>query len=183
MDVNSLVANNLKAIREEKKLSLDSAAKLTGVSKSMLGQIERGETNPTIAVLWKIAGGLKVSFSSLIDRGEKNVDVIRKAESEPLVENGGRYINYPLFSFDENRRFEVYMIEVEPGGLYASEAHLPRTEEFITLFSGRLVLDVGGQEYRLGTGDTIRFNADVPHSYASVGDDTAKMSMIIYYAR
>lgn len=55
--MSSRISENLRQIRKEKKLSLDSMAEQTGVSKSMLGQIERGESSPTVATLWKIATG------------------------------------------------------------------------------------------------------------------------------
>ena len=60
MDVTSLVAKNVRQARETKKLTLDGAAAATGVSRSMLAQIEKGEVNPTISVLWKIANGYKM---------------------------------------------------------------------------------------------------------------------------
>ena len=66
MDVTSVVAMNIKSIREQKKLTLDAASEITGVSRSMLSQIEKGDVNPTISVLWKIANGYKVSFTSLV---------------------------------------------------------------------------------------------------------------------
>src|SRR5690554_5668235 len=66
MEIDLVIAKNLKAIRESKKLSLEKVAELTGVSKTMIGQIERGESAPTITTIWKIANGLKVSFTSLI---------------------------------------------------------------------------------------------------------------------
>lgn len=67
MDVNGVVAANVKAIRERKRLTLDAAAAATGVSRSMLAQMEKGEVNPTISVLWKIANGYKVSFTFLVE--------------------------------------------------------------------------------------------------------------------
>lgn len=66
MDIQKNMGKNIKTIREQKKITLDSAAKLTGVSRSMLAQIEKGEVNPTISILWKIANGYKVSFTSLV---------------------------------------------------------------------------------------------------------------------
>ncbi|MEN6483123.1 MAG: helix-turn-helix transcriptional regulator, partial [Anaerolineaceae bacterium] len=65
-DATLLIAKNLKRIREERKLSLDRLSDLTGVSKSMLGQIERGESSPTISMVWKITNGLKISFTTLL---------------------------------------------------------------------------------------------------------------------
>ena len=67
MDVTTVVSANIKNIREKKKLTLDAAAEITGVSRSMLAQIEKGDVNPTISVLWKIANGYKVSFTSLVE--------------------------------------------------------------------------------------------------------------------
>ena len=67
MNVNDVIAQNVRAARERKKLTLDGAAELTGVSRSMLAQIEKGEVNPTISVVWKIANGFKVSFTSLVE--------------------------------------------------------------------------------------------------------------------
>ena len=61
------VGKNLRKIRNDLGLSLDETSKLTGVSKTMLGQIERGESSPTISTLWKISSGLKISFTSILD--------------------------------------------------------------------------------------------------------------------
>lgn len=66
---------------------------MTGVSKAMLGQIERGESSPTVTTLWKIATGLQVSFSSLLHNGETEVSVVEKKEVIPIVEEDG-HIEY-----------------------------------------------------------------------------------------
>lgn len=67
MELQKMIGANVKAARERRKLTLDAAALLTGVSRSMLAQIEKGDVNPTISVLWKIANGYKVSFTSLTE--------------------------------------------------------------------------------------------------------------------
>ena len=82
MEPQKLIAMNTKEIRERKKLTLDAAAKLTGVSRSMLAQIEKGDVNPTVSVLWKLANGYKVSFTSLVDN---------HAEPELLIRAGARH--------------------------------------------------------------------------------------------
>ena len=181
MDVNLIVAENLKTIRENKKLSLDQVAKLTGVSKSMLGQIERGEVNPTISVVWKIANGLKISFTSLLDHARDNVEIVRKNEVAPLIEDEGRFFNYPVFTFDESRKFEQYVIEIKPGGSLSAEPHLLGTEEFVTAFEGGVVISVGGKEFRLDDGDSIHFKSDVSHSYRNEGNKPARLHMTIFY--
>ena len=77
MDVNKIIAQNVKKLREKRKLTLDAASEITSVSRSMLAQIEKGDVNPTISVLWKIAGGYKVSFTSLLEQDlQSSVDVV-----------------------------------------------------------------------------------------------------------
>lgn len=182
MDITNTIAANTKRIREQKKLTLDGAAAVTGVSRSMLAQIEKGEVNPTISVLWKIANGYKVPFTSLVeDRGEA-VSVIRLADTQPLLEDGERYRNYPIFPFDEKRLFETCRIVIEPGGSLTAQPHLKGTVEYITVFSGCVEIVAGEERVELSKGDSIRFCADVPHGYRNGGTDTAELSMLIYYS-
>ena len=183
MEVTKVVAANARRLREEKKLTLDAAAAATGVSRSMLAQIERGEVNPTISVLWKMANGYKVSFTALVEREGDAVAVLRQGELPPLSEDEGRYLNYPLFSFDERTGFETYRIVIRPGGALDAQPHLSGAEEYITVFAGSAEIRVGEAVYTLERGDSIRFRADVPHGYRNPGADTAELSMLIYYNR
>lgn len=181
MDVTTVVAYNAKRIREQKKLTLDAAAECTGVSRSMLAQIEKGDVNPTISVLWKIANGYKVSFTSLMERRDEAICVVRQAETEPLQEDGGKYLNYPVFTFNEETLFETYRIVIEPSGSLSAQPHLSGSEEYITVFAGEVEIGVAERRFRLGQGDSIRFQADVPHTYRNPGSVRAELSMLIYY--
>jgi transcriptional regulator with XRE-family HTH domain len=181
-DLTLLVAQNLKRIREEKRLSLERLAELTGVSKSMLGQIERGESSPTVATVWKIANGLKVSFTALLSSPQSDTSLVRQADIRPLIEDDGKYRLYPFFPIEEGRRFEVYAIEIDGGGSLSAEAHPEGTQEFITVYAGALTVRVNGQEYRIGAGDAIRFRADCAHSYLNPGEEMAKVSLVIQYS-
>jgi len=183
MEVTSIVAVNIKRIREQKKLTLDAAAEVTGVSRSMLAQIEKGDVNPTISVLWKIANGYKVSFTSLVERKNDTISVVRQSDVEPLKEDNGRYLNYPIFPFDEKSLFETYRIVIEPLGMLSAEPHLNGSEEYITVFTGRVEIAVADERFELATGDSIRFYANTPHSYRNVGTERVELSMLIYYNR
>ncbi len=181
MDVNSVVSVNIKRIRERKKLTLDAAAEITGVSRSMMAQIEKGYVNPTISVLWKIANGYKVSFTSLVERKNDAVAVVRRSDVEPLKEDNGRYLNYPIFPFDEKTLFETYRIVIEPEGTFSAEPHLNGSEEYITVFSGRVEITVAEERFEMAKGDSIRFYANTSHSYRNVGTEQVELSMLIYY--
>lgn len=180
-EINLIVAKNLKTFREDRKLSLEKVAELTGVSKTMIGQIERGESSPTIKTIWKIANGLKISFTSLVNNPLPETKIIRKSELQPLTESDGKYRVYPNFPFEDGRRFEVYTVEIDAGGCLDSESHPEGTEEYVTVFEGELVIKVDGEQIVLQSGDSIRFKADRAHSYQNVKSQQIKLSMILYY--
>lgn len=178
--MNSIVAMNIKRLREENKLSMEELAKLSGVSKSMIAQIERGEGNPTLSTLWKISNGIKVPFDALTVRPETPHEIVKISEVQPLYEDDGKVKNYSLFPDNENRRFAIYYLELEQGSYWQSEAHLKGTTEFITIFSGMVEIETDGESFMIEKGGSIRFKADTVHSYRNVGKETALMHMTIY---
>lgn len=178
--MNMTVAKNIKRLREENKLSMEELAKLSGVSKSMLAQIERGDGNPTISTLWKISNGMKVPFDALTVRPKSPYEIVKTSEIQPLLEDGGKVKNYSLFPDDENRRFAVYYLELDGGSYWKSEPHLKGTTEFITIFAGKIEIYADGQRFVVERGESIRFRADTVHSYKNVGDESVILHMILF---
>ena len=178
--MNIIVAKNIKRLREEKKLSMDELVKLSGVSKSMLAQIERGDGNPTISTLWKISNGMKVPFDALTVRPKSPYEIVKKTEIQPLLEDGGKVKNFSLFPDNENRRFAVYYLELDQGSYWESETHLKGTTEFITIFKGKIEIYAGGQRFMVEEGESIRFRADTNHSYKNAGNESAILHMILF---
>lgn len=180
-NIQKNIGQNLKTIRKTRGLSLDSTAEATGVSKAMLGQIERGESNPTVTTLWKIAAGLQVSFSSLISEEPTEVVFVPLSNIDPVTENNGEYRVYSIFPFDPRKKFEIYIIELDPGCRHTSERHNEGIEEYITVMSGSLEMKIGNQSYFVGSGSSIRFIANKPHTYVNPGADTARFQAVMYY--
>ncbi|MGE7949288.1 helix-turn-helix domain-containing protein [Lysinibacillus sp. NPDC093688] len=180
-EIHLIFARNLRMIREKEKLSLEKVSQLCGVSKTMIGQIERGESSPTLTTIWKIANGLKVSFTTLINNPQPDTEIIVREDVQMLSEDDGRYRVYPYFPFQEDSRFEIYTVEIEREGTLSAEAHKDGTEEFITVFGGELVIRVNEDEFHVKSGDSIRFKADRPHIYMNPGDTLTRLSMTIYY--
>ena len=178
--MNLIVAKNIRRLREENKLSMDELSRLSGVSKSMLAQIERGDGNPTISTLWKISNGMKVPFDALTVRPENLYQIVKTSEIQPLLEDNGKVRNYPVFPDDENRRFAVYYLELEEGSFWESEPHLKGTTEFIMVFAGKVEISADGQKFEVEKGESIRFKADTIHSYKNVGDEQVILHMILY---
>mgnify|MGYP000020718885 FL=1 len=177
--LNILVSENIKRIRQEKNLSLGDLAKLSDVSKSMLAQIERGEGNPTLSTLWKIANGMQVSFNTLIAQPKLPYKVTKLAEIEPILDMNGELKNYSLFSDIENN-FSIYQIEVGKEISWISEAHLHGTAEFITIIQGSLEIKLEDKTFILKKGENLWFKADVLHSYHNLGEGTTIFYNILY---
>ncbi|WP_147565715.1 helix-turn-helix domain-containing protein [Clostridium tyrobutyricum] len=180
-DLNSLIATNFKRIREDRKLSLDKVSELTGISKSMLGQIERGKSNPSVTTISKIAYGLRIQVDKLITTPKANTTVIHKINVKPLIEDDGKYKLYPFFSYEDGRYFEIYTLEIEKSGYLKTDAHIDGTEEFLTIFRGEITIKVDNEKYILKDGDSIRFKADRPHSYRNTGCTLAEIDLIVYH--
>lgn len=175
------IAENLRRLRGEKRLSLDDVARFTGVSKSMLGQIERRASNPTIQTVWRIANGLRISLSGLLRLPENETEIVRTAEISPVVGDSGRFRVYSLFPFHEETRFEILSVEMDEGAFSASEAHTPGTLEYLLATEGRTAVRLGEEERILAAGDSLRYRADRPHAYRNAGPGRAGFRMVMFY--
>lgn len=179
MEIGEIIAHNLKKIREERKLSLGQLADSAGVSKVVLSQIEKGDSNPTINTIWKITGALQLPYTSLLELPEAHAVHIKKANTHELIED-----KYHIFSYypkDQYRNFEMYQIEMEPGCAHPSIGHSTNSSEYIMMIDGQAVLEVNGKKYLLEKDDALFFEASVPHYYKNETNKPVKMMLLIYY--
>lgn len=177
--ITSIIAANLQAIRKERQMSLQTLANLTGVSKSMLGEIERGTGNPTITVLWKITTGLKISISRLIYEQDPGCRVVREKERQ-VLQDAPQNISM-IFACDHTRNFEVYHMEFQPQAVYASSSHDQGVVEYLMVYQGCFTITVTDKTFHLEKDDALLFDADTPHSYVNKGAIVAKAYSLIYY--
>lgn len=182
-DFSSIIGKNLYNIRKQRNYSLDKVAELTGVSKGMLSQIEKGISNPTVTTLWKIATGLKVSFSYFMEEPTSNIQYVAINDISPILEEKGNMKVYPIFPFDNDRKFEVFSIILEPGCSHRSEAHNEGVEEYIIVTEGILQLEVADQKYDMNNGDAIRYYADKVHCYSNKSTGKSVFQHIIFYEK
>jgi len=175
------LGQNLKTIRKTRELTLDQVAEMTGVSKAMLAQIERGESSPSISTIWKISNGLRLTFSSLINETKPSVSVIRRDDIEPLTSEDGKFRSFPIIPFEPQHHLEIYSVEMDPDSVHWSEAHHASVEEFLIMAEGTLEVQVGEEIYVLRQGDTLRFAADRSHLYRNATDRTIRYQSLIYY--
>lgn len=181
-DLNDIIAENLKALRRRRGMTLDDMASATGVSKSMLGQIERGECGLSVATLWKITTGLKISFTALMKEGRTQTEIIDNKSVTPLTNGRPGFRLYPVFPTEAGRNFEILYIELDPGAESFSEPHESGTEEFTLVYEGILTLTVGGETFRVPAGHSIHNSGDVSHQYANCSSSLLRICMIVRYA-
>ena len=180
MDINEAVAVNVRRVRRSKGYSLEKAAGLCAVSKSMMGQIERGEVNPTVSVMWKIAAGLETPLEQLLAIPEPAVELSPSTGSNPRREDGGKVLIFPEFPLDGTEGLGLYRVRLLVSGCYPMPAHAPGTVAFLTVYSGTLLLEVDGAEYRMTRGDAIRFRTDLPCCLKNPEIQTAEMSLVLW---
>ncbi len=180
-EITMRLAGRLKKERAAKGLSLDALAKLSGVSRSMLSQIERGESSPTVSSLWNLTRALNVDFSSLLDQDMAPVSRIIDHMSDsqtPIFHNkeAGCIVRI-LSPVEEAGGTEVYDITFDKAAHLESAPHKKGCVEHLTVLTGNLEVSSGTERAQISQGDTLRYAADVNHSIKS--KDEARVLLIV----
>ncbi len=179
------IAETLKSLRRERGWSLDKTAQETGVSKAMLGQIEREESSPTIATLWKIASGFRTSFSSFLAEldVEINAPIYRSGPVQKINPADEKIRVIPLFPFDEQLCCEIFIIELLPTCEHFSSPHEPGVIEHVIVVDGTIDILLEGAWNTLRKGEGLRFNANQPHGYRNTTSEISSIHNIINYPK
>ncbi|WP_170770923.1 XRE family transcriptional regulator [Ruegeria lacuscaerulensis] len=165
-DILTRLPARLKEARRAKGLSLEAVANLSGVSRSMVSQIERGESSPTIATLWNLTRALNVDFAGLLDEEVQGdtIEVLKQSDV-PSIDNMGYGCRIGILSPPEDAGgHEVYDIWFEPDGKLISQPHAKGSREHLTVLMGSVEIESGTATEVLHQGDTGRYAADVAHS-------------------
>ncbi|WP_325169478.1 helix-turn-helix domain-containing protein [Azospirillum agricola] len=175
-----ILGRNLRRLRTRQGLSLERLARVSGVSRAMLGQIELGRSAPTITLLWKIARALDVSIAALTSTSaQDSVVVLRQAQAKILSTADGLVLTRPLFPGDGDRRVEFHEMLLHPQATEDRTPHPAGTVEHLVVAMGRVEVTVGGARHRLERRDAILFDADVPHAVHNVGDGDALLYLVL----
>ena len=179
---NGAVGGRVKALRDSMGLSLRDLAERSGVSAPMLSQVERGETSPTLAVAGRIAAGLDLTLSQLLRLDEsEHVVVVRAGEGRARERSGHRLeeLTPPL----PGQRADVSRHRLEPGAATGGPAdpplHEPGARETAVVLAGGLTLVLDGRDRELAAGDTVTFDADIPHHFENRGSEPAEFIAVV----
>lgn len=177
------MGQRLRLLRTGRKLTLDQLSTMAGVSKAMLSQIEQDKVNPTVAVMLKIAGALKLPIGQLVEapRPQRILRVIAASDKAYTFRSDPHCNIRTLSPLDLEKTIEFYRVSIAPGGRLASEPHFPGAEEIVYLAKGRLTVTCADQTTALSRGDSIHYRADVPHTLHNTGRGAAELYMIVRY--
>jgi len=178
------IGSRVRALREAMDLSLRDLAERSGVSAPMLSQVERGETSPTLQVAARIANGLDLRLSQLLRLDEDGAVTIVRAEERrrgPASVRGHRYevLTPPLPGQRAELSRHVLEGGAATGGPGDPPVHEPGSRETALIESGRVVLHCDGAAYALQAGDTVTFDADLPHHFENPGPGEASLLAIV----
>ncbi len=178
----------LQGLRKDRHLTLERLAKASGVSKSMLSQIERGKVNPTVATLWNLAQALGVEIAELLggseSKGSGQAEALEHLTSHatPAITSADGLCHLRILNPRAGAlSFEWYEMTVEPGGKLRSEPHAKGAREHLSVLEGELFVEVPGHEARLRAGETLRYAADQNHTISSAGERPARALLVVEF--
>lgn len=179
-----LLAARIKSCRDEEGLTLNDLAERSGVAPSTIQKVEKGQMVPTIAVLMKIAAGLRRRVSYLIGDEDSDLDVsFRPARKRSTVRVANHVQAERLAGDLRDPEFDAYEIFVPAGKGSGAVPLQHRGDEIVICMHGSVVFHVGSQQFELGPGDSLHFKSIVPHSWTNRGKRAARMIVVASYPR
>ena len=176
------LGNRLSSLRKRKKMTLDDLSAKSGVSKSILSQIERDLSNPTVTTISRIADALgeKLSdFFSKIEVGEENS--IESSKETPSITSKDGLCELNILGAGETVNWlQWYILEMKPKGVLDSGSHGPKTFENLTIIEGQIEVSFGESKEKLSKGDTFRFQSNRDHTLKNISKQKAQVLMVNY---
>jgi transcriptional regulator with XRE-family HTH domain len=182
--LNQYVCEKVRQLRKRRGWTLEQLAELSGVSRSMLSQVERGAANPTLAVAFRIATAFGLSLGDLVDGATQNsrIDVIRYDDETSIFRDDDCCRVRTLSPLNLEKDVEFYEVVLHGGCELRSAAHFEGTREFLTVQKGSVVVTTGTETVTLKKGDSVQYNADVEHSIKNGGSGDAIMFLVDIYS-
>ncbi|HLX99371.1 MAG TPA: XRE family transcriptional regulator [Roseiarcus sp.] len=167
-------------LRKGDGLSLADLSQRSGVAKSIISQIERNETNPTLTTIWRLAHALDVSIESMLQGGEEGpfIEHLRRGTTPILVSDDGLCRLAVIGWLTTVDWLQWYDFHARPGGVLESTAHLRGSVECLSVLDGALEVDVGDATATACAGETLRYRCDMPHRIRNPGGNPAHATMV-----
>ena len=181
MDLGEIIAANVRRLRQERNLTQGQLARLAGVSKAMVSDIEKGGSNPTINTLWKLAKGLNVPYTQIMSAVREEATVVSRGDAVMQDNVGGHYRIYCYFKNEPDRNFELFYVELDPHSSHVPIGHVARSQEYIYVIDGTLELRTPQKTYCIGAGDAVVFDPSIRHEYVNPDGGLLRCMVLNYY--
>ncbi|WP_433869442.1 helix-turn-helix domain-containing protein [Saccharopolyspora sp. CA-218241] len=172
------IAASLRRERDRAGLSLTELAKRAGIAKSTLSQLEAGTGNPSVETLWALGVALGIPFSRLVEPPSPQVRVIRSGEAPMVRSEQSPYAAALLSSCPPGARRDLYLLELEPGGVRHGDPHIPGSVEHVLVTAGHLRVGPREQPVELTPGDYAAFSGSAPHLYEALAPGTTAVLLM-----
>lgn len=181
--INENLGKRVKKLRADRGWSLEELATASGVSRSMLSEIERERANPTLSVTYRIARAFGLSLQDLIETAEaaSNIQVIRATERTQIFRSDKQCQLRTLSPLNLEKDVEFYELTLKPGGALRSQPHFEGTREFLTVEEGLVRVESGNETNDLVKGDSATYRADVVHNILNTGEVDAVIFLVVIY--
>jgi transcriptional regulator with XRE-family HTH domain len=181
--INRHLGARVKTLRTNRGWSLEALASVSGVSRSMLSQIEREQANPTLAVTLRIARAFGMTLGDLLEmpHATSSVTVIRANDHAYHYRSDENCRIRTLSPLNLEKDVEFYEVQLQPGGVLRSAAHFEGTREFLTVQKGQVRVESAADSETLGPGDSASYRADVPHAIVNAGRIEAILFLVDIY--
>tara|TARA_Y100000768_G_C23976387_1_gene683277 strand:+ start:412 stop:993 length:582 start_codon:yes stop_codon:yes gene_type:complete len=176
------IGDRLISLRKRKSMTLDKLAEKSGVSKSILSQIERDMSNPTVSTISRIAGALNENLSDFFSKIEiDNATSIKSSEETPSIISKDGLCTLNILGAGETVNWlQWYLLSIKPNGILDSTSHGPRTFENLTVLDGEIVVEIESDNKKIKNGDTFRFQTNKRHIIKNLSKKNAKVLMVNY---
>jgi transcriptional regulator with XRE-family HTH domain len=174
------LGKTIQRLRKAYNLSLSELAEQSGVAKSIISQIERNETNPTLATIWRLSQALDVSIERVLSTNEEEafIEKIARPDTPILVSEDGKLRLAIIGWIKTVEWLQWYEVSAEPGGELDSEGHQRGSIESLSVSAGEFEVEVGGITQRARAGETLRYRCDRQHVVRCVGDQPGTALMV-----
>ncbi len=181
--ISGQISQRVKQMRQQRVWSLEQLATASGVSRSMLSQIERNQANPTLAVTCKIAQAFGMSLAEFVEipAASTSIHVIRADDREHLFRSDEHVEIRTLSPLNLEKDVEFYQVRLKPGGVLRSAPHFQGTREFLTVEQGRVRTQSANDSAELNKGDSTTYRADVSHAIENLGKSEATVFLVVIY--
>lgn len=181
--INRHLGGRVKNLRASRGWSLESLANASGVSRSMLSQIEREQANPTLAVTLRIAQAFGLTLGELIEMpgAASAITVIRANDHTYHYRSDKDCVIRTLSPLNLEKDVEFYEVRLVPGGALRSSPHFEGTREFLTVQKGRLKVESAADSEELSPGDSASYRADVSHALVNTGKTECIVLLVVIY--